>query len=318
MGPSRGDLQVPPARRGDHRRNRSLQAVRASRLFSGWNLSHFVTPKYVVYARSPKTALANKQRYPFQGQSYPCGVMWEADPSLCSHFWVTCPAADDNSSVKNCPSGLHTHGVTANEQELLYKNALLWVFHIPKDFRNPYALAFVPGGALAAINDSKSTGRIYLHFGSVLIGLASSSPFDWNPASGIKAPAGKPPQGSSEFRITALDSAVAIETAALEEFPGNSPMEQLEKFKAALLKKTRIELKSGMKPTGVYTDRLGDVLECAFDGHDQVNGKTVDYKNWPVIENPWMSQTGPEKLTVTDGKATRVYDFVNWKILDSK
>ena len=27
-----------------------------------------------------------------------------------------------------------------------------------------------------------------------------------------------------------------------------------------------------------------------------------------------MTQTGPDKLTVTDGKSTRVYDFVKWKI----
>ena len=287
-------------------------------LLGGWNLNHYVTPKYVVFARSPKTALCGKQRYPFQGQSYPCGVMWEADPGLCSQFWVTCPAADDNASDKNNPSGLHTHGVTANEQEVMHENALLWVFHIPKDFRNPYALGFVPGGALAAINDGASAGRIYLHFGSVLIGLTASGPFDWNPAGGIKSPAGKPPKGSSEFRITAIDSAVAMETAPPDEFPARTPAEQLEKFKTVMLAKARIELKPGDKPTGSYTDRRGNTLECTFDGQDKVNGKTVDYKNWPVIENPWMSQIGPDKLIVTDGKMTRAYDFVHWTIVDRK
>lgn len=287
-------------------------------LLSGWNLSHYVTPKYVVYARSPKTALGNKQRYPFQGQSYPCGLMWESDPSLCSHFWVTCPAADDNTSDKNCPSGLHTHGVTSNEQEVMHKNALLWVFHIPKDFRNPYALGFVPGGALAVINDGESAGRIYLHFGAVLIGVTSSDRFKWNPNGGIKAPAGKPQKGASEFRIAAVDSAVAMETASPEELPGSTPAEQLEKFKAALLRKTKINLKPGDKPVGFYTDRAGNTLECMFDGQDKINGKAVDYKNWPILENPWITQIGPDKLTVRDGKTTRTYDFVTWEILENK
>jgi hypothetical protein len=115
-------------------------------LFSGWALDHHVTPRYSLFSRSPKHALAKKSRYPFQGQSYPCGVMWdEPDVSRCSHLWITCPAADDNSDPKNAPSGLHTHGVTKFEQEVLHENALLWVFQIPADFRNPYVLGFVPG-----------------------------------------------------------------------------------------------------------------------------------------------------------------------------
>ena len=59
-------------------------------------------------------------------------------------------------------------------------------------------------------------------------------------------------------------------------------------------------------------------MECMFDGQDKVNGKMLNYRVWPTLENPWMSQAGPDKLTVTDGKTTRVYDFVNWKIVDSK
>jgi hypothetical protein len=287
-------------------------------LFGGWALSHHVTPHYVVFARSPKNALERKQRYPFQGQSYPCGIMWdEPDVSRSSQLWVTCPAADDNTNPKNAPSGLHTHGVTPHEQEVLHENALLWVFDIPKDFRNPYVLGFVPGGHRAHVNDAASAGRIYLHFGSVLVAITASHPFAWDPDGGIRAPAGKPPQGSSEFRIERLDCAVALEAAAPAEFPGATPAEQLAAFKGKLLATTKIELRAGETPTGIYTDRHGHVLDCTFNGPDRIDGKPLDYVGWPIIENPWMTQTDPDRLVLTAGGVRRTYDFTTWTVTES-
>jgi hypothetical protein len=286
-------------------------------LFGGWALDHSVTPHYVVFSRSPKNALERKQRYPFQGQSYPCGVMWdEPDVSRSSHLWVTCPSADDNSDPRNAPSGLHTHGVTQFEQEVLGENALLWVFHIPKDFRNPYALGFVPGGHRAFINEAATTGRIYLHFGSVLVAVIASHPFAWDPAGGIHAPAGTPPPGSSEFRIRELDCAVALETAPPEEFPGANPEEQLARFREHLLA-ARIELRVGQTPTGTYIDRRGRVLECTFNGTDRIDGAAIDYGHWPIIENPWMTQTDPDRLVLTADGIRRTYDFTTWTVTES-
>ena len=285
--------------------------------FGDWALSHHVTPTYALFARSPKHALLAGRRHPFEGQSYPCGAMWdEPDVARSSQFWVTCPAADDNADPKNAPSGLHTHGVTRHERELLHGDALVWVFHIPADFRNPYVLGFVPGGHRAAINDAATAGRIYLHFGSVLLALAASQPFAWEPAGGIRAPAGRVPEGASEFRIMALDAAVALEAAAPDAFPGDTPAAQLAAFRAHLLERTRLEIVPGPNPVGRYTARSGDTLECRFDGDDAVNGRVVDYRGWPIVENPWMTQTTPERLSLTDGRTTRVYDFTARTVTD--
>lgn len=287
-------------------------------LFSGWALDHHVTPGYGLFSRSPKHALLRKARYPFQGQSYPCGLMWdESDVSRCSQLWVTCPAADDNANPKNAPSGLHTHGVTQNEQEVLHEDALLWVFRIAPDFRNPYVLGFIPGGARAVVNDAAADGRVYLHFGSVLVGLSASEPFGWDPAAGIRSPAGRPPPGCSEFRIPCRSAAVALEAAAPEDFGVGPPAAQLDRFRDALRGRSRIVCHAVDGPAAEYVDRRGNRLECVFDGEDRINGRPVDYASWPIIDNPWMTQTGPGRLELTDGKIVRTYDLEAWTVTEA-
>jgi len=278
---------------------------------NSWALYHYVNRSYVMFSRSPKGA--KKQ---FYGQSYPCGVMWEeSDGSKGSHLWLTNPAADDNTSKTNSPNGIHTHGVSKYEKEVQFKDATLYVFNIDAKFRNLYALGYVPGGYKAVVNDSESSGHIFLNYGSVLIALTSASPFKWDPASGIKAPASKPRAGDSEFRVMALRTAVAIETAHPSEFSGATPELQLESFRKAVIAKSQVVYKDEKGGIGRYTDRNGNVVECDYDGEDRINGLPVDYAAWPSLENPWMQHArGGSIFTVTDGKEIRTYDFGKWTV----
>lgn len=278
-------------------------------LVTKWALYHFVNRDYALFSRSPKAGGPG-----FQGQGYPCGVMWrDPDPERVSQLWITNPAADDNAAATNAPRGLHTHGVTKYEQEVQHRDALLFVFDIPADFRNPYVLGFIPGGARAVVNDAAADGRIFLHYGSVLIAIAASQPFAWDPAGGIRAPTGTPAPGDSEFRIPALRTAVAIETAHPSEFPGAAPAAQLDAFRTAVLARSRIAFTAGAKAAGAYTDRAGNRLVCEFDGTDRINDSPVDYAAWPALENPWMTRMPGGPLVVRDGARVVRYDFGTWE-----
>jgi len=270
-------------------------------LMDRWALYHFVNQNYVLFSRSPKAASQG-----FQGQSYPCGVMWEEpDADKGCHLWITNPSADGERT-----SSLHTHGVTSYEQELQNRDALLFVFNIPADFLNPYVLGYVPGGCRASLTASN---RIFLHYGSVLVAVTSADAFDWNPQSGIRHPASAPHAGDSEFRVLKTKTALAMETALPSEFPGGTPAEQLAAFRDRLLAKSRIEFQSAEKPVGRYTDRAGHTLECVFDGADKLDGVPVDYAHWPVLDDPWMHQDpGGGRLVVQAGGAKVVYDFTQW------
>lgn len=270
-------------------------------LINRWALYHFVNKDYVLFSRSPKAGDGQ-----FQGQSYPCGVMWEEpDFSKGSHLWITCPAADEAGKM-----GIHTHGTSRHEQETQHRDALLFTFNIPSSHRYSYALGYIPGGYRASI---VTANHIFLHYGTVLIAISSSEPIVWDPAGGIRAPASPPREGDSEFRVMKTKAALAIETALPEEFRANTAESGLAAFRDAIMANTRIMLRTGKSPAGFYQDRKGNTLECEFDGHDRINGGIIDYTRWPVLESPWTRQQRPEDpLVVTDGNRAVTYDFGKW------
>lgn len=279
-------------------------------LINGWALDHYINGSYALFSRSAKAG-----GKPFQGQSYPCGVMWEEpDSAKGSHLWITNPAADDPGKM-----GIHTHGVRPFEQEVLGRDAMLFLFKIPPDNPHPYALGYLPGGYRSMINDAGASGRIFLHYGSVLIAVTATQPFDWNPAGGILAPASPPRKGDSEFRVKSPQCAIALETTSPKDFPGATSDEQLKSFRDAILAKSSLTLTNHGVLSARYGNRLGDTLECTYDGEDRINNAPLDYKAWPLSESPWTSRkTDMDPLVVTDGTSERIYDFVNWIVSEKR
>jgi hypothetical protein len=273
---------------------------------NGWALNHYVNKSYAMFSRSAKAG-----GKPWQGQSYPCGVMWdEPDAGKGSHLWVTNPAADEEGKM-----GIHTHGVRAYEQEILGRDSLLFVFQMPRDVTFPYALGYIPGGHRASINDAASSGRIFLHYGSVLIAVTASENFQWKPAGGIRAPASAPREGDSEFRVKSHNCAIAIETAPPAEFPGTTPKAQLESFRKIIMARSALKFTGKSTASGAYRNRFGDTVECTFDGKDRVDHETMDYSSWPTSKSPWTTQKTPDgPLEIRDQKSKRTYNFAKWKI----
>jgi hypothetical protein len=301
---------VPPALIIKAATDRSHSYTQRS-IANGWRLTNWMDQTYALFSRSPK---GDPHPPVVLGQNYPCGVTWEdPDTKKDSFLWVTNPAADNNGTKNNAPNGIHTHGTTKAQQQVQVGGTSLSVFNIPADFRNPYVLGYIPGGALAVINRSKEEGRIFLHYPGLLIALTSSQPFDWNPASGILAPAATPGPGDSEFRVRAAQAGFVIETARPDEFTGDTSQSKLEAFAKAVTAHGSVTIKTSPQAalvTATYTDHLGHQLQCAFDGKDQIDGQPVDYEKWPALNNPWMQQEKRgENLTLTDGTATQIEDL---------
>lgn len=276
-------------------------------LINKWTLDHWMTPNYGLFSRSSKAA-----GYGWAGQSLPCGVMWEdRRPNRGSHLWITTPAADEKGKM-----GIHTHGIrTRYEEQMLARDTLLSVYNIDPKSTFPYAMGYLPGGYKTIIDESKE-GRIWLHYGVVLICVAAANPMEYDPAAGIAAPATKPLEGDSEFRVRHPKTAIVLETASPDEFTGDNPQKQLEAFCAKLKEKCSLEFDEATC-TGTYRNRYGEVLRLEFKGKDSVNGVENDYTKWPVMDNPWMLQeasAGP--LTVKVGEKTWIYDLQNFIVTD--
>jgi hypothetical protein len=308
----------------------------------------FINTSYAVFSTA-LTHPATGRKSGIWGQTYPYGVMFDQpDATKASICWMTVPSSDDQ------PLSNHTQGINSRFVEYLqHRGALLLVAN---DLTNPefrpkvrtdikghkpfatnawYVLAYIPHGYQAMINDSRETGRVFLDYGSVLIAISASQPFDWNPAAKVHAGNGKGGShpNDSEFRVFGKNAAVAMETALSAEFAGATPAERLATFKSVVVAKTRIGVESVTVPPpiqskpaatsapvhlakGTYVDRFGTKLEKTFQGEALIDGKPVDYASWPLVDNPWIHQDWEGNMRISDGVTERIYDVTNWTITE--
>jgi hypothetical protein len=167
---------------------------------------------------------------------------------------------------------------------------------------------------------------VFLDYGSVLIAISASQPFEWDPAARVFAGKGGFHQHDSEFRVFGKNAAVAMETALTAEYPGTTPQERLGKFATAIVAKTKISVETVKTQTdatlkvakGSYVDRFGTKLEKTFQGDALIDGKRVDYASWPLVDNPWIHQDWEGNMRITDGVTERIYDVKNWTVTEGK
>jgi hypothetical protein len=301
----------------------------------------FINKSYAVFSTAI-THPATGRKSSIWGQTYPYGVMFDQpDASKASICWMTVPSSDDQ------PLSNHTQGISSRFVEYLqHRGSLLLVAN---DLTNPefrpkvrtdlkghkpfsteawYVLAYIPHGYHAMINDSKETGRVFLDYGSVLIAISASRPFQWDPSA--KVFAGKGNGGfnkdDSEFRVFGQNAAVAMETALPSEFPGATPAERLANFKTAIVAKTKVAVETiktqpeAASPVakGSYVDRFGTKLEKTFQGDALIDGKVIDYASWPLVDNPWIHQDWEGNMRISDGVTERLYDVTKWTITERK
>lgn len=255
------------------------------------------------------------------GQTYPFGVRWIA-PDAPGHtmLWFSVPVVDEFREGKypgSTPHGFNVEAQTTYQHE----GALLYVVNTEAGgkARYPYGLAFVPGGELAVIDEAATHGRVFLHYPGVFIAFTATKTFPWDRKAPLRYVSGTPKPGDSEFRVPGPTFAAAIETAREDEVPGATPMERLERFRATIISKSKLELTTDGGLAGVYQDCRGHVIRRVFGGAATVDGKPVDFDRWPLADSPWVRQgSGKQPLTVTDGKTLRTYDFSRWTITETE
>jgi hypothetical protein len=296
----------------------------------------FVNRSYALFSTAITHAPTGRKTS-IWGQTYPYGVMFDQPASDCASLcWLTVPCFDDR------PLTNYTPGVSSRFAEYLqHRGSLLLVANNLTDPANKpkvradikghqpfttdawYALAYIPHGYLAMVNDSEASGRVFLDYGSVLIAFSASQSFKWDPAVPVFAGKGGFHPKDSEFRVFGKDVAIAMETARPDEFPGATPAVRLAAFRTAILARTKVGLTTMADNTvqvakGTYVDRFGVKLEKTFQGEATIDGQKVDYASWPLVDNPWIHQEWEGNMRITDGVTERLYDVKNWTITERK
>lgn len=119
-------------------------------------------------------------------------------------------------------------------------------------------------------------------------------------------------------------NAWVIETAEASDFAGESPEIQLKKFSEKILSLKRFDFSkiNENTPEFSYKSIYGDSLRICFkplnetlSGRHFINEKEIPYKEWPLIDSPWVKQSvGSPLLYITVSNNQWIYDFKNWTI----
>ncbi|VGO21935.1 thrombospondin type 3 repeat-containing protein [Pontiella sulfatireligans] len=265
----------------------------------------------------------------FRSQAFRGGVRWKASEDEESTFYITHPKPrlQDDGSWRDIELG-------ASERQAVLQNgaAQIGVFDVSDDTTDVYQLAKywllrTPSGSTleASIDYSSSTGRIYLHYGSVMIGFYLTHNFNFSPGNQNKL------THNMTFSNGNYRAGYVIETALPSDYSGSTPAAQLAAFRtaadaqfdAALLEVTNDD------PVFTYTSVGGDVLKLQYQEPTTygsfvasasslrwINGTELEINNdsdWPLMQSPYVYQENNDTRLDLDLAGRHItWDFADW------
>jgi len=195
-------------------------------------------------------------------------------------------------------------GIAPYEDVVQHEGVLAGIINIPAT-GNQYTKDTIPTNTLAVIDDTATTGRLFLHYKTVLVAILRSDigTFTW------PAPAQTP----------CVKRGFAIETASPSEYPQPAAADRLAAFRADVLAHAAdMSQVSGATPRMIYTTRDGTVLDITYGLGGKINGDPVDYESWPMSESPWTSQQQQGNMFVFGKDRTLLWNYKNWTELENR
>lgn len=230
----------------------------------------------------------------YQGQRW--SLNWDDSPSAESSLYLATPTTYSGT----------TSGISIYEDTLQHEDTMLAVYNIPAtggtggnngDWPNQWIQGRIPGGDLARIDEAATTGRLFLHYKGLLVSIYLSKPFTW----------------SSSPNIPCTKAGLAIETAPQSEYPQATAADRLAAFRADVVSNNPdIANITAASPRLIYTNRHGRVLDLTYGLAGKIDGITVDYQSWPMLEDPWMYQAQNGHLHLFGPNRVVTSNYYNW------
>jgi hypothetical protein len=275
----------------------------------GYFKQSWMTPKYALWSQAEGTVggynadgsiiLSNMNTVAiqdgYQGQRW--ALAWDSPPAGDSVLTITTPTSYGTSTGT---------GISIYEDTLQHEGTMIAVYNIPASGGNgsnngatpcQWLSGHIPAGYTAITDEAATTGRIFLHYDSVLAAIYLTNLFNW----------------STNFTTPCTKAGLAIETAPLSEFPQATAAERLAAFRAAVLANSPDASSINASfPRLVYTNRHGRVLDLTYGYAGKIDGVSVDYQSWPMLEDPWMFQSQRGHLHVFGEDRSIVSNYYNW------
>lgn len=301
---------------GQHRTQSYRRRSLAQRYLAGGDIAYFkqcwMTPTYAIWSQIEGDVTYNADgsmnlvdvntagiQDGYQGNRW--GLAWDSPPGNDSRITITSPTTYNGT----------TSGISVWEDTLQHEGTVIAVYNMPAggggstgnngNFANEYINGDIPNGYLAYIDQSEALGRIFLHYDSVLVSIQLTDTFANY-------------SGSPGFKYTCNKQGVIVETAAPSEYPQATAADRLAAFRSDILANTVTDgtAINDATPKLIYTNRHGTVMELTFGLAGKINGVTVDYQSWPVLEDPWMYQSQRGHLHLFGANRTITANYHDW------
>jgi hypothetical protein len=200
------------------------------------------------------------------------------------------------------------YGENPFSQYLQHEGTLLGIYQVPANY--PYYKLYAPFPTSGSIiKRVEKNGWVFCHNGGMLMAFQSVAPYTW----------GKKWGSHEMLWVDARKNAWVLETAEVKSFAGGGVDAELERFMQAVISKVKVDVSqlNAAKPLMRVTTLKGVTLECVYlqhkepyKGENKIEGKAVEYANWPMLHNPWVHQeAGQGILLLSYGGQTLTYDF---------
>lgn len=233
----------------------------------------------------------------------------EYEPSV---FFMKHPVKKDVDDV----NWKQWRGASEAEQVLQHEDALVAVYKIDSD-----QIPFIDGPFRKEVFKSikNENGWLFVHAGTCLFAVKAVNGLEVIEEKRSLSHFHGPENQIQVIKSNGKRNGLIVQTASVENYQAKDADNVLDDFIKDILEKTEIEASQidGENPTLSYKSLSGDLLEISFDKYKKVNGKTLNFEDWPILGNPWMNQEYKgSKLTLEHNKERRVYDFSNWTVID--
>ncbi|MEM7770018.1 MAG: hypothetical protein AAF327_05850 [Cyanobacteria bacterium P01_A01_bin.37] len=247
----------------------------------------YVDKKYALYSQ-----FDGNGDLAWHDQMNRMGVVWESD-------------APGSTLVIKHPVDDRGRGDTADGQVLQYERAMIGVYR-------DTITGYLPDTD-AVVAELEEQGWLFIHGGTALIGVYVVDGYTWRESLDVL---GSP---FRQFHSDRQRNGFVIQTAPVEEFAAATPEAELSAFAEVVTNTTEIapENVDQNRPRLSFISLSGDMLKIEFNGDRTVNGEVVNYRDWPLFQNPWMRSEAGEFVQFHYGDHNRTYSFQDWQIEDS-
>jgi hypothetical protein len=177
--------------------------------------------------------------------------------------------------------------------EKIFQNedTVIVLYNIPPQTRFPHINGFFSKD-LADVREDPS-GWIFARGGEAVIACRVLQPYLWKPIEG----------GGRRLFSPYLQNGAIVQVAPVKEFGS------MDAFRGAILK-LKLETRLEPQPSVRFHSLRGRDLEFIWGNVPSVNGKALDYDNWPLFGGPFLeAAVDSGKLVLKHGSLRRTLDF---------